>query len=66
VERLGKVFEEALWIASLAMSDADLSALIKQWMRQDKLGFFMVATEKREISIVEIKEIINRFCRSTD
>lgn len=65
VERLGKVFEEALWIASLAMSDAELSALIKQWMRQDKLGFFMVATEKREISIVEIKEIINRFCRST-
>ncbi len=66
VERLGKVFEEALWIASLAMSDADLSALIKQWMRQDKLGFFMVATEKREISITEIKEIINRFCRSTN
>jgi len=65
VERLGKVFEEALWIASLALSDQELSALIKQWMRQDKLGFFMVATEKREISIVEIKEIINRFCRST-
>lgn len=65
VERLGKVFEEALWIASLALSDTELSALIKQWMRQDKLGFFMVATEKREISIVEIKEILNRFCRST-
>jgi pyruvate,water dikinase len=66
VERLGKVFEEALWIASLALSDAELSTLIKQWMRQDKLGFFMVATEKREVSLVEIKEIINRFCRSTN
>jgi pyruvate,water dikinase len=66
VERLGKVFEEALWIASLALSDAELAALIKKWMRQDKLGFFMVATEKREISIVEIKEIVNRFCRSTN
>ncbi|MEI8190234.1 MAG: PEP/pyruvate-binding domain-containing protein, partial [candidate division NC10 bacterium] len=65
VERLDKVFEEALWIASLALPDFELAALIKQWMRQDKLGFFMVATEKREISLVEIKEIVNRFCRST-
>ncbi|MBN1938247.1 MAG: PEP/pyruvate-binding domain-containing protein, partial [Candidatus Aminicenantes bacterium] len=65
VERLSKVFEAALWIASLALSDAELSALIKQWMKQDKLGFFMVATEKREISVVEIKDILNRFCRST-
>lgn len=65
VERLDKVFEEALWIASLALPDAELAELIKQWMRQDKLGFFMVATEKREISLVEIKEIVNRYCRST-
>ncbi|MDD8027539.1 MAG: hypothetical protein PHI34_13615, partial [Acidobacteriota bacterium] len=65
VERLDKVFEEALWIASLALPDAELTALVKQWMRQDKLGFFMVATEKREVSLAEIKEIVNRFCRST-
>ncbi len=65
VERLDKVFEEALWIASLALPDDELAGLVKQWMRQDKLGFFMVATEKREISLAEIKEIVNRFCRST-
>ncbi len=65
VERLAQVFEEATWIASLALTDHELSSLIKQWMRQDKLGFFMVAIEKREISLVEIKEIVNRFCRST-
>jgi hypothetical protein len=65
VERLERAFEEALWIANLALTDSELSALIKQWMRQDKLGFFMVATEKREISLIEIKEIVNRFCRST-
>jgi len=65
VETLELVFEEALSIASLALSDGEMSSLIKQWMRQDKLGYFMVATEKREISLVEIKEIINRFCRST-
>jgi hypothetical protein len=65
VERLDKVFEEALWIASLALPDVELAGLVKQWMRQDKLGFFMVATEKREISLAEIKEIVNRYCRST-
>jgi hypothetical protein len=65
VETLEKVFEEALWIASLAIPDRELSALLKQWMRQDKLGDFMLATEKRDISLVEIKEIINRFTRTT-
>jgi pyruvate,water dikinase len=65
VEVLEKTFETAISIASLAMTDKELSSLIKQWMRQDKLGFFMVAIEKRDISLVEIKEIVNRFIRST-
>ncbi len=64
IERLSKVFNEALWIASLVFSDAELSALIKKCMKQDKLGFLMVAAEKREISVVEIKEIINRITSS--
>jgi len=65
VEALERVFEEAIWIASLALTESEMSSLIKQWMRQDKLGFFMVATEKRDISLVEIKEIVDLFCRST-
>jgi hypothetical protein len=65
VEALEKVFEEAIGIASLAMTESEMATLIKQWMRQDKLGFFMVATEKRDISLLEIKEIVDLFCRST-
>jgi pyruvate,water dikinase len=65
VVALEGVFEEAMAIASLAVPDAEMSRLIKQWMRQDRLGFFIVATEKRDISLVAIKEIIDRFCRST-
>ena len=65
VEAVDRAFEEGLGIASLALTDKDLSALIKQWMRQDRLNFFMVAIEKRDISLLEIKEIINRFVRST-
>jgi len=65
VEALEKVFEGAIWIASLAIPGNELASLIKQWMRQDKFGFFMIATEKRAIPLVEIKEIVNQFCRST-
>ncbi len=65
VDALERVFEEATWIASLAVPDKELVALIKQWMRQDRLGFFILATEKRDISLVAIKEIVDRFCRST-
>jgi len=65
VEALERVFEEAMWIASLAIPEREMASLIKQWMRQDKFGFFILATEKRDISLIEIKEIINRFCRST-
>ena len=65
VEAVDRALEEGLGIASLAMADKDLSSLIKQWMRQDRLNFFMAAIEKRDISLLEIKEIINRFVRST-
>ena len=65
VVALEGVFEEAMAIASLAIPDAEMSGLIKQWMRQDRLGFFILATEKRDISLVAIKEIVDRFCRST-
>lgn len=65
VESLERVFEEAIWIATLAVPEKEMSALIKKWMRQDKFGFFILATEKRDIPLLEIKEIIDRFCRST-
>jgi len=65
VKSLERVFEEAVWVASLAIPEKEMSSLIKKWMRQDKFGFFLLATEKRDVSLVEIKEIINRFCRST-
>ena len=65
VVALEELFEEAMAIASLALPDPEVSRLIKQWMRQDRLGFFMLAMEKRDISLVAIREIVDRFCRST-
>ena len=61
-----KTFREIEDIASIVFQDADLTALLKQWMRQDKLGFLAIATEKRDIPLVEITEIVDRFCRETN
>ncbi len=61
-----KTFREIEDIASIVFQDEDLTALLKQWMRQDKLGFLAIATEKRDIPLVEITEIVDRFCRETN
>ncbi|MEW6367970.1 MAG: PEP/pyruvate-binding domain-containing protein [Acidobacteriota bacterium] len=62
---LEKVFDEAIWIASIAMPDDEMSALIKKWMRQDKFAYLIFATDKRDISRTEISDILGRFCRAT-
>jgi hypothetical protein len=62
---MAETFREIEDIASIVFEDADLTALLKQWMRQDKLGFLAIATEKRDIPLVEITEIVDRFCRET-
>ena len=62
---LRKTFAEIQDIASIVFEDAELNSLLKQWMRQDKLGFLAIATEKRDIPLVEITEIVDRFCRET-
>ena len=62
---LRTTFEEIQEVASIVFEDADLTALLKKWMRQDKLGFLALATEKRDIPLVEITEIVDRFVRET-
>ncbi|MCE1229066.1 MAG: PEP/pyruvate-binding domain-containing protein [Firmicutes bacterium] len=62
---LRKTFAEIQEVASIVFEDAELNSLLKQWMRQDKLGFLALATEKRDIPLVEITEIVDRFCRET-
>ena len=62
---MGTTFREIEDIASIVFEDAELTALLKQWMRQDKLGFLAIATEKRDIPLVEITEIVDRFVRET-
>jgi hypothetical protein len=62
---LRTTFVEIQDVASIVFDDAELTALLKQWMRQDKLGFLAIATEKRDIPLVEITEIVDRFVRET-
>lgn len=62
MERLS---DEIKAVAATAFSPMDLSMLVKQWVRQDKLGFFALAVEKRDISLMEINSIVDRLCRDT-
>ena len=66
LDLLSRTFEEIQEVVSIVFEDAELTSLLKQWMRQDKLGFLAIATEKRDIPLVEITEIVDRFVRETD
>ena len=64
LEIVNRLFDEIIRIASIVVPADDLSVLLKQWIRQDKLGFLALATEQRDLPLVELSEIVNRFCRS--
>ena len=65
LEMLRTTFGEIQDVASMVFDDAPLTSLLKQWMRQDKLGYLAIATEKKDIPLVEITELVDRFCRDT-
>ncbi|MBI4913565.1 MAG: pyruvate, phosphate dikinase [Acidobacteria bacterium] len=60
-----KIYTEITRLASLALEEEALNALFKQWMRQAKLGYLAIATERRDVPLVEISQIVDRFCRET-
>lgn len=64
VESVHRLFDELIQVASITVPPEDLAVLLKQWMRQDSLGFLALATEQRDRSLVEFSELVNRFCRS--
>ncbi|MFB3854219.1 MAG: PEP/pyruvate-binding domain-containing protein [Vicinamibacterales bacterium] len=64
MKTLNRVLEEIIRVASITVPDAALSTLLKQWIRQDKLGFLTVASEQRDLPLIEMSDIVNRFCRS--
>ncbi len=64
LETVNRLFDEIIRIASLVDSAEDMTVQLKQWIRQDKLGFLALATEQRDLALAELTEIVDRFCRS--
>ncbi|MEW5981308.1 MAG: PEP/pyruvate-binding domain-containing protein [Acidobacteriota bacterium] len=64
LEVVNRLFDEIIRLASIVVPADDMTLLLKQWIRQDKLGFLALATEQRNLPLVELSEIVNRFCRS--
>ena len=58
-----RLFDELIQVASITVPPEHLTLLLKQWMRQDSLGFLALATEQRDRSLVEFIDLVNRFCR---
>ena len=58
-----RLFDELIQVASITVPPEHLTLLLKQWMRQDSLGFLALATEQRDRSLVEFTDLVNRFCR---
>lgn len=63
-EIINRFFESIISIADIVLPADEIPGMLKQWMRQDKLGFFALATEKRNISLIETRDIVNRVCRA--
>jgi pyruvate,water dikinase len=61
---VNRLFDELIQVASITVPPEHLTVLLKQWMRQDSLGFLALATEQRDRSLLEFTELVNRFCRS--
>jgi pyruvate, water dikinase len=62
---LNRLFEDIIHVASIALPDRDITALIKRWILQDRLGLMAIATDQRDLSLVRIRDMVERFCRST-
>jgi len=63
LRQMERTFQDLTEVASVILRESELNGLIKQWMRQDKLGLMALATEQRDIHLVTITEIVQRFCR---
>lgn len=64
LEIVNRLFDEIIRIASIVVAADDMTVLLKQWIRQDKLGFLALATEQRDLPLADLLAIIDRFCRT--
>ena len=62
---LDKLVDEVIRLAGVTVQDDLLTVLLKQWIRQDRLGLFALDLERRSISLAEVSGIVSRFCRET-
>ncbi len=62
---LNRLFEDIIRVAAIALPEQEIANLLKQWIRQDKLGFLAIATDQRDLSLVRVRDMVERFCRST-
>ncbi len=65
VDVLNRLFEDIIQVADIALPDREIANLLKQWIRQDKLGLMAIATDERDLGLVRVRDLVERFTRST-
>ncbi len=57
------IFQETFKIAEKQMSEDELSSMLMNWVSEGRTRFLSMATEKQGITLFEITENLNRFCK---
>ena len=58
------VFEDLLAVAPVILPHGEITALVKKWIRQDRVGFLALATEQRDLTLSDIADIVERIDRA--
>ncbi len=59
------VFEDLLAVAPVILPHDEITALVKKWIRQDRVGFLALATEQRDLTLSDIADIVERIDRAS-
>jgi pyruvate, water dikinase len=60
---LEEIVEEVFKIAAQEIADDEITTMVTQWLKYEQFRFLTMATEKRDVPLVDITEAVHRFAR---
>jgi len=60
---LEEIVEEVFKIAAREIADDEITHMVTQWLKYEQFRFLTMATEKRDVPLVDITEAVHRFAR---
>jgi hypothetical protein len=60
---LEQIVDEVFQIAAREIRDEEINAMVTQWLKHEQFRFLTMAAEKRDVTLGEITEAVQRFSR---